>query len=36
MDESQRYDNPLVTRYSGDEMTYLFSPEKKIRTWRRL
>ncbi len=30
------YTSPLSTRYSSAEMRYLFSPEKKFRTWRRL
>jgi len=32
----QSYDNPLETRYSSKEMLYLFSPEKKFKTWRKL
>ncbi len=31
-----KYENPLSTRYAGKEMQYLYSPEKKFRTWRRL
>lgn len=30
------YETPLSTRYASPEMSYLFSPEKKFRTWRRL
>lgn len=30
------YNNPLNTRYSSKEMSYLFSEEKKFRTWRKL
>jgi len=30
------YDLPLVTRYAGPEMAALWSPARKIRTWRRL
>lgn len=30
------YETPLSTRYASREMSYLFSPEKKFRTWRRL
>ncbi|MDR2908460.1 MAG: adenylosuccinate lyase [Oscillospiraceae bacterium] len=31
-----RYVSSFSTRYSSDEMQYLFSEEKKFRTWRRL
>lgn len=30
------YINPLVTRYAGKEMLYIFSSNKKFSTWRRL
>lgn len=30
------YNNPFSQRYSSNEMKYLFSPENKFRTWRRL
>ena len=30
------YENPLTKRYSSPEMCYLFSDEKKFKTWRRL
>jgi len=32
----QTYENPLVTRYSSKEMLYLFSPDKKFKTWRKM
>src|SRR5436190_5018782 len=28
--------NPLTDRYASNEMAYLFSPDFKFRTWRRL
>ena len=31
-----RYTSPLSERYAGKEMQYLFSPDMKFRTWRRL
>ena len=31
-----RYVSPLSERYASREMQYIFSPEKKFRTWRRL
>lgn len=30
------YQNPLIERYSSKEMSYIFSPENKFRTWRKL
>ena len=30
------YENPLNTRYASKEMQYLFSPDKKFTTWRKL
>jgi len=33
---SDRYENPLVTRYASTEMSQLFSAQRKHSTWRRL
>ncbi len=30
------YESPLASRYASNEMLYLFSPNKKFSTWRRL
>ena len=31
-----RYESPLNSRYASREMQYIFSPDFKFRTWRRL
>lgn len=36
MEQTQTYTSPLSERYPSEEMKYLFSPEKKFRTWRKL
>jgi len=34
--ETSMYEHPLVKRYATKEMSYIWSPEKKFSTWRRL
>jgi len=29
-----KYENPLITRYAGKEMSHIFSDDKKFKTWR--
>ena len=38
MNESMHntYETPFSSRYASEEMQYLFSPDNKFRTWRRL
>ena len=31
-----KYVSPLSERYASKEMQYIFSPDKKFKTWRRL
>ena len=31
-----RYENPLVARYASKEMSFIWSPQKKFSTWRKL
>ena len=33
---TDRYTSPLSERYASKEMQYIFSPDMKFRTWRRL
>ena len=36
MSNTNIYESPLSSRYASAEMLYLFSPDKKFSTWRRL
>lgn len=31
-----KYKNPLAVRYASEEMLYIFSPQKKFSTWRKI
>ena len=34
--QKESYESPLSARYADAEMKFIFSPEKKFRTWRKL
>lgn len=34
--DTNTYESPLNTRYASKEMQYIFSPDKKFSTWRKL
>eukprot|EP00300_Choanocystis_sp_HF-7_P004752 c13690_g1_i1.p1 GENE.c13690_g1_i1~~c13690_g1_i1.p1 ORF type:complete len:493 (-),score=113.76 c13690_g1_i1:47-1525(-) len=34
--EALKYDNPLIKRYASKEMSYIWSPQFKFTTWRRI
>ena len=36
MSNTDRYISPLSERYASSEMQYIFSPDMKFKTWRRL
>ena len=33
---TDRYTSPFSERYASKEMQYIFSPDKKFKTWRKL
>ena len=33
---TDKYVSPLSERYASEQMQYIFSPDMKFRTWRRL
>ncbi len=33
---NDRYQSPLSERYANKEMQYIFSPDMKFKTWRKL
>ena len=33
---NNQYESPLNSRYASEQMQYLFSPDKKFKTWRKL
>jgi adenylosuccinate lyase len=36
MTDSRQYENPLIKRYASARMGFVFSPQFKFQTWRRL
>ena len=36
MNNQKTYENPLVSRYASKQMSFLFSPQFKFETWRKL
>ena len=36
IEKFKRYGHPLVERYASDEMSFIWSPQNKFSTWRKL
>src|ERR1041384_8680880 len=36
MNDAKQYENPLIKRYASARMGFVFSPQFKFQTWRRL
>ena len=36
MDKKEFFESPLCSRYAGEEMKRIFSPDRKFSTWRKL
>ena len=36
MKDYSQYENPLISRYASKDMSFIWSPQKKFSTWRKL
>ena len=36
MNDTRQYENPLIKRYASARMGFVFSPQFKFQTWRKL
>jgi adenylosuccinate lyase len=36
MNDAKQYENPLIKRYASARMGFVFSPQFKFQTWRKL